>query len=441
MANLKITLVGGGSLNWTPRVTCNLLSNPFLEGSHVELFDIDADALELTHSLAEKYRELVGSTMTFGQTTDREEAFDGADAVVVTITTGGLGAMRRDLEIPEKYGIYQTVGDTVGPGGLVRVLRNVPVFLNIARAMERRCPRAWMLNCSNPLCALTRLVTRETSIRALGVCHGVSGSADRYASFFDVERSDISYTNTGIDHCAWFTHFVVDGRAALGRLVEKGLERWLALPPDEAERDPIFGDLYLNRCGLGLGSRLGALPAIADRHLVEFVPGYITGLENVQRFGLVRTTVEERQQRAEEARVRTKRLLSGEEKLALLRGGDDIAGWVAALYGGPPKEDNVSAPNVGQIPQLPSGAIVETRGILDAAGCHPLVSPMPKQIEAMVRPHALREELIVDAALDGDFAKALAAMTTDPLVGSGEIARPMLEEMIAANKEWLPRFV
>lgn len=112
----------------------------------------------------------------------------------------------------------------------------------------------------------------------------------------------------------------------------------------------------------------------------------------------------------------------------------------AALNGGPPREDNLNAPNVGQVLQLPAGAVVETRGLLDAAGFHPLVSPMPGPLEAVVRPHALREELTVDAALEGSFEKALAVLTTDPFVGSADVARPLLRDLIAATGEWLPQF-
>jgi len=190
MANLKITLVGGGSSNWTPRLFGNILQKDFLNGSEVMLYDLNADALTLLQGLCEKYVALKGSQVVVKHTTDREEALDGADAVVVTITTGGLKAMRYDLEIPEKYNIYQMVGDTVGPGGLVRSLRNVPVFLDLARAMEKHCPDGWMLNCSNPLSALTRVVDRDTSVKAIGVCHGVPNVAKNFAQFFGVDVSD-----------------------------------------------------------------------------------------------------------------------------------------------------------------------------------------------------------------------------------------------------------
>jgi len=440
MAHIKIALVGGGSCGWGPSVIGNILGNPYLDGCEAVLHDIDGEALERNFRLAQRFRDLAGAATTFARTTDQTAALDGADFVVVTISTGGLSAMRVDLEGPEKYGIFQTVGDTVGPGGLLRALRNVPVFLQLARAMEKRCPRAWMLNCSNPLSVLTRVVNKETSIRALGLCHGARAQVRQFAEFFGSNLEDGAYVNTGIDHCAWLTELVVGGRDAGAMLLEKGVDRWLARPPDEARGDEVFGKLYASRCGLALWRQLGALPGIGDRHMVEFFPGFLQGMENVERHGLVRTSIADRENSYARARTRIQDLLGREEELRLPEASDDAAGWIAALAGGPPIEDNLNAPNLGQIPELPSGAVVETRGILDATGYRPIASPMPGQIEAVVRPHVLRQELIVEAAVEGNFDKALAALTSDPLVPRTNLARPMLEEMMAGTKEWLPQF-
>jgi alpha-galactosidase/6-phospho-beta-glucosidase family protein len=440
MPDIKIVLVGGGSYSWGPNVLSNVLGNEYLNGSRVVLHDIHAERLDLNYRLALKYKELTGSDITFEQTTDQAEAFEGADYVVVTISTGRLKTMRVDVEIPEKYGIFQPVGDTVGPGGLSRALRNVPVFLDMAHAMEQRCPNAWMLNVSNPLSALSRVVNRETGIRAIGVCHGVRNVIERYARTFDARYEDCAFVNTGIDHCAWLTHLFVGGRSAEELLVEMGIDDWLAKSPAEAKEDETLGGLYELRCGLLMWRHVGCLPAISDRHIVEFLPNFIVGMDNVEKFGVVRTTIADRESNYARAQSRTERMLAGDEELKLTGGSDNVAGWIAALDGGPVIEDNLNAPNTGQIPQLPADAIVETRGILDKTGVRPIVSPMPEQIEAIIRPHVLREELTVEAALEGDFDKALAVLAGDPLLPSIDVARPMLEEMLAANKAWLPQF-
>lgn len=435
-----IVLVGGGSYGWGPSVVGQVLSHPYLAGWQVVLHDLDPEPLELVYRLGQRWRERLGSTVVLERTIDLDAALSGADFVVVTISTGGLRAMRVDLEVPERYGVFQTVGDTVGPGGANRTLRNLPVFLGLARAMERRCPEAWMLNASNPLSALTRAVNRETAIRALGLCHGVRGAARQLAGFFGVGLDQCAYTNAGIDHCAWFTDFRVQGRAAADLLEEQGLEAWLRLPPEQAGQDPRFGTLYPLRCGLALGRQLGTLPAIGDRHLVEFFPGFLRSPESVARYGLKRTTIAERESGRQQARQRLEEQLASAEPSAPPAGSDDVAGWIAALAGGPPVEDNLNAPNAGQIPQLPLGAVVETRGVLDATGCRPLVSPLPAALEAVVRPHVLREELLVEAALEASTDKALAALTTDPLIPCPDQAPALLTELIAGTREWLPRF-
>ncbi len=439
MATRKIAVVGGGSFGWTPAVVANILRCARLEGSEVVLFDLDPEALNLTHALGQRYRAQSGSATTITATTNREQALDGAGYVVVTISTGGLEAMQVDLEVPERYGIFQTVGDTVGPGGLARALRNVPVFLDLARAMEKHCPQAWMLNCSNPLSALTRVVSRETSIRVVGLCHGVRNQVRAFARFFGLDLEHCAYTNTGIDHCAWLTELVIGGRPAVDLLEEKGLEAWLHLPPAQGKEDPVFGSLYPSRCGLLLSRQLGALPGIGDRHLVEFLPGFLDGAGRAEYWGLKRTSIAERQQNRLKARNRIEEQLNTPGELKLPEGSDDVAGWIGALDGGPVIEDNLNVANLGQIPQLPLGAVVETRGLLDATGFRPLASPMPKELEAIVRPHVLRQELTVEAALEGSFTKALVALSSDPLVRP-EHTRPMLEALLAGTRPWLPQF-
>ena len=448
MADIKIAIVGGGSWTFTPGLVTNILGSRFLEGCHVVLHDIDPDALDLSYALTALYKERARSTTTFTKTLDRAEALDGADYVLVTISTGGLETMEPDIAIPERYGIVQPVGDTVGPGGLSRALRSVPVFLEMGREMEKRCPDAWMLNLSNPLSVLTRVVNKETSIRALGLCIGVWESARQYARYFGVPFEEVSFVNTGIDHISWFTEYVVEGRRAYDRLHEMGIGAWLAKPPQEAALDDTFGELYAFRVGLMVGSQIGALPAIGDRHLAEALPTFLQNQANFEGSGIRRTTIADRRQRRAERRTKAERMVAGEFELDLgtavdvlgVHQSNDVAAWITSLEGASTFEDNVNGPNIGQIPDLPSDAVVETRAILDGTGFRPLVSPMPKAIEAIVRPHVLRQELTLEAAIEGSFDKALAALVSDPLVADPQVAYPMLQELITANSRWLPQF-
>src|SRR4051812_4894620 len=174
MAKTRICFVGGGSYQWTPKLMTDIALMKDLSGTIV-LHDIAPAPMEEMQKLGRKIMQQAGADFTIETSGDLAEALRGAEFVIVTITTGGLEAMRKDLDIPLRYGVYQSVGDTVGPGGLSRALRNIPVLLQIAQTMEKVCPDAWMLNLTNPLTALTRTVTKKTSIKAMGLCHELQG--------------------------------------------------------------------------------------------------------------------------------------------------------------------------------------------------------------------------------------------------------------------------
>ncbi len=167
----KIALVGGGSYQWGPKIILDVALKPELRGGTLVLHDINAEALDDMFYWGEKALNQADADLLLEKTLRVEDALEGADFVVLSISTGGLDATALDLEIPAQYGVVQTVGDTVGPGGHFRALRNIPVVVEIARTMERLCPDAVLLNLTNPLTALTRAVTKATSIRAVGLCH------------------------------------------------------------------------------------------------------------------------------------------------------------------------------------------------------------------------------------------------------------------------------
>src|SRR6266576_680598 len=172
----RIVVIGGGSFQWVPKLLIDLVNTPSLADAELVLEDVNPEPLEPMADFVRHVVDLKGVDLTVSTTTNQKEALAGADYVVVTISTGGFASMRHDLEIPEKHGIKQSVGDTVGPGGIMRSLRNIPVLVGIARDMQELCDDGWLLNLTNPMTALCRAVTRETNVQCVGLCHEITGA-------------------------------------------------------------------------------------------------------------------------------------------------------------------------------------------------------------------------------------------------------------------------
>src|SRR5262252_10614384 len=244
MTETRICFIGGGSYNWMPKLLGDLALTPDLDGSIV-LRDINPTALDDIQRYGRKAFQRTGSKFEIETTTDLDRALDGAKFVVVTITTGGLETMGIDLDIPEKYGIYQSVGDTVGPGGLSRALRNVPVMVGIAQAMERRCPDAWMLNLTNPLTVLTRVVTMTTRIKAMGLCHELFGVRGGLIRLFGGSVEDFEMRVAGVNHLIWILNMTIRGRDGLQMVREYTTNGGLPpLPPGRGDWHEPFVDRW-----------------------------------------------------------------------------------------------------------------------------------------------------------------------------------------------------
>jgi alpha-galactosidase len=218
----RIVVIGGGSFQWVPKLFCDLVNTPSLAEAEIVLEDIAAEPLADMAEFAQQIVARAGVGMAVRATTDQRAALEGADYVVVCISTGGFASMQHDLAVPERHGIRQSVGDTVGPGGISRALRNIPVLVEIARDMEAVCPDAWLLNITNPMTALCRAVTRETSIKTVGLCHEVTMAQFTLSQLLDADVRDFDLTVTGVNHLPVVTEMRIgrdDGFARLRELL------------------------------------------------------------------------------------------------------------------------------------------------------------------------------------------------------------------------------
>ena len=440
MARTRICFIGGGSYNWMPKLIGDLALTPDLEGTIV-LQDINSTALADIEQYGRKALASTGARFTIETTTELERGLDGAEFVVVTITTGGLETMGLDLSIPEKYGIYQSVGDTVGPGGLSRALRNVPVMVGIAEAMDRTCPDAWMLNLTNPMTVLTRTVGLTTpKLKVVGLCHELFGVRGGLMRMFGVDTGDFEWRVAGVNHLIWLLDMTIQGKNGLQMVRDFVADgRQLPVPQARGGWHEPFVDRW--KLKLELFDLYGALPAAGDRHLAEFFPYFLTDATGRgEDYGVLLTTIPDRRQQVAAARSSVHAAIKGELP-PLARSHEATADIISAVVNGRSVRTIVNLPNTGQIDNLPRGAVVETLAEITSAGAQPLtVGALPPGVLSTLQPHVLNQEMIAAAALTGDRGLALQAMVNDPLVPNLQIARAMLDELIEAHRDHLPQF-
>jgi alpha-galactosidase/6-phospho-beta-glucosidase family protein len=431
----KIAFIGGGSVQWAPKIVTDIALSETLARARLVLHDIDADALDLLTRACQRIATQAGGTLQVTATLDRTEALRDADFVIFCVGIGGLAAMRYDLEIPERYGICQPVGDTVGPGGLTRGLRHIPFAVQVAREMEQLCPNAWMLNLTNPMTTICRGMTRATSIRTIGLCHEVSGVKHRLADLFDVPVETITPEVAGINHLPVILRLDVDGRNGIDMLRDWLAEHGPFAHVGQVELNIVF-DVFVDRLAvkLTLFEQLGVLFGAGDRHVAEFIPGFLSDEhERGRRYGILLTTVDQREEMARLRRAQVEGFVGGQPE-TLQRSTEQLAPVMAALAGGPAGKFIVNVPNQGQIDNLPRDAVVECIAEVSSLGVRPLaVGPLPHAAYAVIAPHVARQELIVEAALTGRREPALAALATDPQVHDPAVVEPMLDELLEAN--------
>jgi alpha-galactosidase/6-phospho-beta-glucosidase family protein len=454
----RIAIIGGGSYQWVPKLVVDMANTPSLHDAHLVLEDVDPAPIPRMVSLVEHVARLRGIGLSASGTTDQREALSGADFVVVSISTGGFESMRQDLEVPARYGIRQSVGDTVGPGGICRALRNIPVLVGIARDMEELCPEAWLLNLTNPMTTLCRAVTSQTSVKTAGLCHEVTVSHFVLSLLLDANFLDMDLVVSGVNHLPVVTELRVgseDGLEALRSLLERAEEvadepLAMDVPDDLFPGGPPSGGkwtkgelLRRNRVKMELFRRFGALPAAGDRHVVEFFPGFLTEESGFgARWGVPLTTIEDRE-RGQAGHVAEFEALLGASEVSEWPSGELVAPLIDSLLTGTPRAMPLNLPNQGQVPDLPEGAVAESMCWADSSGVRPRDrAPVGGALGEQLRRVSASQELCVQAALSGERAKVLEAMLADPLASriDFDLLVRMSEELVSATSRWLPQF-
>ena len=440
----KITVIGGGSYSWGPTFMRDIFGTPELKGTTIVLEDIIQDRLDLVYSLGQKMIQDFNLDFHLEKTLSLDEALQGADFVILTITTGRLESMRPDLEIPAKYGIKQSVGDTTGAGGLSRALRNIPVVAEIGRKVMEICPNALFLNYTNPMTVLTRTLAMQ-GVKVVGLCHEWIGVREHLAQLFETKPENITAKIAGVNHLIWVTDLYADGKRVFDELpaiTEKVLSGEIQVDDDDtsvyADRAKIKSTLF---------QLYGALPAAGDRHIAEFFPHFINeSTDWGAEYGIKLTSIEDRQGMELFAKMLIESTLRGETDLKpfMAEISTEAANKIIrAVTCGEQYVGIMNLPNTGQITNLPRDAVVETYGVIDTTGAHAITfGDVPVGIQSILEHHVHQQEMTVEAAMSRSREVALQVLLNDPLSSRLTIpqARQMLEELLEANRVYLPKF-
>ena len=447
MSSNSIVLVGAGSTVFTPGLMTDLASRRTFDGWTVHLVDLNGEAAETMARLGRRIAAQRGAQLTFVPHTDRREALPGARFVTTTIAVGAAEGWRHDLEIPSAYGIAQTVGDSVGPGGVLRALRHVPEVVAIAEDVADLAPAAQLVNYSNPLTANVRGITSATSVAAVGLCHGTMHTLATLAGDLDVPRDEVHAVFAGLNHLCWLLDLrrgPEDLYPRLRRLVaERAAGRDAPATSREGVHLAVSADLLRT---------FGRYPAPGDRHVAEFFAWYLRGQDGAPAdeadlpWGLQGGRDDTLRYIGEKIDLwdRLRAQADGSAPLPARTGQEAerlVAVVEAMVTGRDHLELAVNVPNQGAIANLPPEAVVEVPAVVGAAGIRGVaVGALPAGIAAVLTARAHQQELTVRAALQGSRQLAVQALALDPLVPSPAVAASILDDAITAHGAVLSRF-
>lgn len=446
--DIQIAYIGGGSRGWAWTFMTDLAMEGAISGT-IRLYDIDREAAKANEMIGNRLRQRADAAgkWDYRVAETLEEALTGADFVVISILPKTFDEMEIDVHMPERLGIYQSVGDTAGPGGIIRSMRTIPMFVEFAEAVRKYCADAWVINYTNPMSVCVRTLYHVfPQIKAFGCCHEVFGTqkvlagiAERELGIEGIKREDIHVNVLGINHFTWFDYASYKGidlfpvyKNYIDSHFEEGYEE-----NDHNWANSTFECAH--RVKMDLFRRYGLIAAAGDRHLAEFMPGdeYLKDPETVKswKFGL--TTVAWRKNQLRERLEQSRRLAAGEEEIGLQPTGEEGILLIKALCGLTRVVNNVNIPNAGcQIRNLPETAVVETNAVFERNAIRPLIAgSLPEEILRLTMPHVENHERVLKAALTTDRELVAEAFANDPLVkgrASEADIRKLAEDMLAA---------
>lgn len=426
MPELRVSFIGGASMTWMPTFARELLSCQELSGSTITLMDPDTAHLAVMERFVNRVKGEMDADAVIVTTCERRQALADADIVVITFMAGGHDSWAIDQNIALRHGLESPKGMSVGPGGLMQGLKAIPMIVEIAQEMERLCPGAKLINYTNPMSSIVLGLQRYSTTPSVGVCTGPDHEVERYARLLGRSVQELQVRAAGVNHCDFILELRHKGQdllpALVGILAERG-------------EDPLSRQIY---------EIFGALPTPEDIHIMEFFPYFIRQGVKLESWGQTHNFIEKRMakrevfwQAIEAAAADTGPLVTSYEAKEKL---DQL---ICAVALNQRRLFQLNVTNRGAIPNVLPDTAVELPVVVDAFGFHAVqFGPLPPGVAAVCNMAAGVQHLTVEAAMRGDRSLALQALLMDPLVYSMDIrdAGRMLDEMLVAQKKWLPRF-
>ncbi|MEI6420668.1 MAG: hypothetical protein WCP55_00495 [Lentisphaerota bacterium] len=434
MKKTKIVLLGGGS-GYFEYAVAEIATEPELESIEFMFYDIDEKRMDVMCRIGKRIVEKAKKNYSVKMTRDLAEALDGADYAISSIGVHGPNAAWHlmDVNACVPFGIIHTTGDTVGPAGLSQGLRLIPRILEIAKAMEKYCPDAIILNHSNPMAPICRAINKYTSIKVIGYCHNIYGDIFSFAKILEVSPKDLDVTVGGVNHCGWLL-----GIRHKGTDVYPELKKRLAsatIPPEKMFAYEVF-------------QLTGLYPIGGSRHLLEFFPhgrtlDKTTDMPYAQKWrggmikeGMVQAELNKGHQELDLKAAGKKDVWMAQEQTP-----EAMGKQIKSLLKGPSSIHYVNIPNRGSIPNLPDWAVVEVKSLVGQHNAVPVYTgELPPQAARWALAQTYAHELTVEAAVEKSRSKAIMALASDPLIRDFKEAGTVFDALVKAQGERLKDF-
>jgi len=430
---VKITYLGAGSA-FAPVLSKDIFLIPDLDEGELCLVDIDPERLELSRKTTEIINKKLNKNWRIVSSTDRREVMENSDFIINTIEVSGLQTVRYDYEIPLKYGVDQCIGDTIGPGGIMKALRTIPVWLEILKDAEELCPDAYILNYTNPMSMMMLATFRASKMKAVGLCHSVQGTSMRLAEYLEVPYEELKWRCAGINHMSWFTELTYKGEDMYPVLKRKARE-----DRELYEKDPVRFEVMFH---------FGYFVTESSGHMSEYIPYFRKRPDLVRKYcregylgesGFYAKNWPKWRRALDERR---KRIIRGEEEPDLKRSVEYASQIIEGIIFDRKQVIYGNVLNTGLITNLPQNEVVEVACLVDKNGIQPVYfGELPPQLAALCRSNMAVYDMTVRAIMNNSYEMAEQALMLDPLtsaVCSLDEIRRLFRELYEAEKECLP---